>query len=396
MAPTRSAVVVGAGVAGLAAAGALAATGWRVTLLERHDRLRAEPTALLLWPASVAALAALGLGHGLDAIATPVPDRGLRRPDGQWLVQPDPTSRRGMAVLVHAEDLHDALMAGLGERVEIRTGVTVRSAVPGDSPGVTDGRTIWHADLVVAADGVDSVLRQRVAPRSRAVSAGVTAWRAVIPWYRAPELPPDLSAGGHTLATRGRSRGYRFFSAALGRRGATGASSRGGRYWQAIVTGAGRPEPPEIQLGLLRRWFDGWHSPVGELLGATEPGDLVQQELRAVRPVPSRYGLPLGSGALVLLGDACHGSPEFFGLGAGLALEDAATLAVLVRDAVPGTGLHSAVSRFGATRRPRLERVLRRSRRLAATGLVARFGPVQARRREQAASAASNWSPPAR
>src|SRR5690606_10974559 len=128
MAPTRSAVVVGAGVAGLAAAGALAGAGWRVTLLERHDRLRAEPTALLLWPAAVAALTALGLGRGLDAISTPVPDSGVRRPDGQWLVQPDPTSKRGAALLVHAEDLHDALVAGLSDRVEIRTGVAVRGA----------------------------------------------------------------------------------------------------------------------------------------------------------------------------------------------------------------------------------------------------------------------------
>jgi len=36
----RSAVVVGAGMSGLAAAGALARTGWTVTLLERGDRLR--------------------------------------------------------------------------------------------------------------------------------------------------------------------------------------------------------------------------------------------------------------------------------------------------------------------------------------------------------------------
>ena len=36
----RAAVVVGAGVAGLATAGALARAGWKVTLLEREDRLR--------------------------------------------------------------------------------------------------------------------------------------------------------------------------------------------------------------------------------------------------------------------------------------------------------------------------------------------------------------------
>ncbi|HEY1176576.1 MAG TPA: FAD-dependent oxidoreductase, partial [Phytomonospora sp.] len=42
----RSAVVVGAGVGGLATAVALVNAGWRVRILERHDRLRADGAAL--------------------------------------------------------------------------------------------------------------------------------------------------------------------------------------------------------------------------------------------------------------------------------------------------------------------------------------------------------------
>src|SRR5690606_24266703 len=298
MTTLRTAVVVGAGVAGLATAGALARAGWRVTLLEQQERLRTTPTALLLWPSGVRALSALGLAGGLDAIATPVPDRGVRRPDGQLLVPPHPAGDPGTAGLVHTEDLHDALVAGLGDRVEIRTGVTARPLPQGEMAAVTDGKTIWQADLLVAADGVDSGLRARVAPQTTVVSAGATVWRAVIPWYRAPELPPDAAAGGLTIG-----RGYRFFSAPLGRRGATGADSRGGRFWRATVTGAPRPESPETQLSLLRRWFADWHAPIGELLAATEPGDLVQQELRTLSSTLSRYATPIGDGALVLIGD---------------------------------------------------------------------------------------------
>src|SRR2546423_12153439 len=86
----RSAVVVGAGIGGLAIAGALARTGWRVTLLERNDRLRGDAAALMIWPNGIRALHALGLGGGLGAIATPAPSRGIRRPNGQWLRPPPP------------------------------------------------------------------------------------------------------------------------------------------------------------------------------------------------------------------------------------------------------------------------------------------------------------------
>jgi 2-polyprenyl-6-methoxyphenol hydroxylase-like FAD-dependent oxidoreductase len=393
MAATRTAVVVGAGIGGLATAGALARTGWRVTLLERAERLRGEPTALLLWPGGVRALQALGLGPGLAAISAPAPDRGLRRPDGQWLVNPAGAAGRasaaGQPVLAHAEDLHDALFAGLGDRVEIRTGVTVTRPAAGDRPAVTDGRYTWAADLVVAADGVDSVLRQRVARRSTVVSAGATAWRAVIPWYRAPKLPADLPTDGHTYRP-----GYQFFSASLGDRGSAGASRRGGRYWRAIVTGAPRPEPAATQLALLRRWFAGWHAPIEELLAATEPDDLVQRELRVVRPSPDRYAVPVGPGALVLLGDAGHAMAEHLGQGGCLALEDAATLVAAVRAAEPGPALHAAVAGYQADRLPRVAEALRRTHRLGATGPLARRAPAQARRRDQAAAVATGWHPP--
>ncbi|HEU4346999.1 MAG TPA: FAD-dependent oxidoreductase, partial [Actinoplanes sp.] len=55
----RTAVVVGAGMAGLATAGALARAGWRVTVLERAERVAAAPTALVLWPNGLRALESL-------------------------------------------------------------------------------------------------------------------------------------------------------------------------------------------------------------------------------------------------------------------------------------------------------------------------------------------------
>ena len=95
-------------------------------------------TALVLWPNGIRALRALGLGDGLDAIGTPLPRR--RRPPARR-----PLARAAAAVaadrapvVVHREDLHDALIAGLGDRVDIRTGVdgatTCASAAPSARP----------------------------------------------------------------------------------------------------------------------------------------------------------------------------------------------------------------------------------------------------------------------
>jgi 2-polyprenyl-6-methoxyphenol hydroxylase-like FAD-dependent oxidoreductase len=398
----RSAVVVGAGVGGLAAAGALARTGWSVTLIERAARVRPARAALLLWPNGVRALQALGLGAGLDAIATPVPATGIRRPDGGWLLRPDQASTGGQPpVVVHREDLHDAFVAGLGERLEIRSGIEVRTVGrTGDRPSVGDGKNTWEADLVVAADGVESAIRRRISPASTPVSGGFAAWRAVIPWYRAPHLPANAPAGEVLGA------GHRFLHTSLGERGSSGGSTRGGIYWVATAPGAFRPEPPQAQLGLLRRWFAGWPAPTTELLAATEPGDLVQEPVVELRPMPSTFAFPVGAGGYVLLGDAAHAMPHHLSQGACLALEDAATLQALLIDAVPGRNLGAQLRAYSDLRRPRVASVAQQSRRIGSVlqerGRLlnrtrdAALGRLVPRLLAKASSAASQWRPPPR
>ncbi|MFC7532761.1 FAD-dependent oxidoreductase [Actinoplanes sp. GCM10030250] len=356
----RTAVVVGAGMAGLAAAGALSRTGWRVTLLERAERVAAPPTAVVLWPNGLRALAALDPDGGWSAIAAPLPDGGVRRPDGQWLVAP--RSRAGAAAgpaAAHLEDIYDALVAGLGDQVEIRTGFEATAIRTGRRlrPAVTDGRTTIEADLLIGADGIDSRVRATLAPESVALGSGFAAWQAVIPAFRVPRLDDDRCPGGEILGA-----GYRFVAIPLGER----AAGKGGVYWVATAAGATRPESPATQLALLRRWFAGWPEPVGELLAATRPEELVPQGVRELRPLPRAYGFGSGPGGVVLLGDAAHAMPHHLGQGACLAFEDAATLRSLMADAAPGPDLCGAVEAYSRMRRPRTTTVVRQNRRMSA------------------------------
>jgi 2-polyprenyl-6-methoxyphenol hydroxylase-like FAD-dependent oxidoreductase len=399
----RTAVVVGAGMAGLATAGALSRAGWQVTLLERAERVAAAPTALVLWPNGRRALDALDPDGGWAAIAAPLPDGGVRRPDGQWLAAPrsrlNGHANGGPApAVVHLEDLYDALVAGLGDRVEFRTGTAVTAVRTGRGhrPAVGDGHSWLSGDLVVAADGIDSAVRRALAPEAAAVGSGFAAWQAVIPGYRAPRLPDGLAAGGETLGA-----GYRFVSIPLGER----AAGHGGIYWVATAAGAPRPEPPATQLALLRRWFATWHEPVRALLDATRPEDLLPQEVRELRPLPRAYGFRSGPGGVVLLGDAAHAMPHHLGQGACLAFEDAATLRSMVADAAPGPELCAAIDGFSRARRPRTTSVVRQTRRMSAVvqargrlALRARdaaLNQIRPRLLGRASGATADWTPPA-
>jgi len=345
----RKAVVVGAGVGGLAVAGALARARWRVTLVERQPSLSVGRAALLLWPNGLHALRALGIGHGLDEIGEPVNESVIRRPDGKVLARwstANAVERFGApALAVHRQDLYDALVAELGD-VDVRTGVTITQVRTDGMPAVGDGRHWWEADLRVAADGMDSVVRPAVAPDSSVTAAGYAAWRAVVPAHRAPRDVP----AGETVGS-----GQRFLITPLGSRGV---------YWVAVVSGAPRPESAEVQLDLLRRWFTDWHAPVGKLIDATRPDELWQQAMADLDPLPPRFGVSVGHGGVALLGDAAHAMTPNLGQGACLALEDAITLGTLVAEGIPGGSLDGVLSRYDRLRRRRTAKLVRQSRRL--------------------------------
>jgi 2-polyprenyl-6-methoxyphenol hydroxylase-like FAD-dependent oxidoreductase len=107
----------------------------------------------------------------------------------------------------------------------------------------------------------------------------------------------------------------------------------------------------------------------------------------------------------VLLGDAAHAMSHHLGQGACLALEDAATLQTLVRDAIPGRGLVHALDAYTRERRPRLARILRQSRRvgavysanatLAVRARDAALGLTPHRLLSRATETVRHWQPPA-
>jgi 2-polyprenyl-6-methoxyphenol hydroxylase-like FAD-dependent oxidoreductase len=345
------AIVVGGGIGGLATALGLGRAGWRVTLLERQPELTAAGAGLLIWPNAVHALRALGVGAEIENAGVPNAGRGgMRRPDGTWLSKIDSlaiaASLGSPPITMHRVDLHRILVAALPPNVEVRAGVEA-TAVPEGS------------DLVVAADGIHSALRQRLFPATRVRDTGQVAWRAVASGTF------DLSAGaGETVG-----RGWRFGLAPVG--SPAGAAQRSPRssdpasqpapigdagvYWYASATGPLRTTSPGEQLAELRARFAGWHDPIPALLAATSPEQLLHHPLADLDPLPPmRFG-----DRVALVGDAAHAMTPNLGQGAAQALEDAVTLVA----EVAGGDIAGGLVRYDAVRRPRVAGIVRNSRR---------------------------------
>ena len=183
------AVVIGAGIGGLAAAAGLCAAGWQVTACERAASLEPVGAALALAPNGLHALDVFGAGDALRALAVPQ-ELGIRRPDGRWLMRS--TTGRMISdrfgdtiILLPRAEVIDALMVHVpAGTLSLATAVT--SVEPGGKaePGqagaarVTTTAGELEADLVVAADGIGSATRQALFPDHPGLRyAGFTTWR---------------------------------------------------------------------------------------------------------------------------------------------------------------------------------------------------------------------------
>jgi 2-polyprenyl-6-methoxyphenol hydroxylase-like FAD-dependent oxidoreductase len=338
---TNHVVVVGAGIGGTAVAGLLAQSGRTVTVLERSSVLGEVGAGLSIWPAAMAVLDRLGVRGRLDGeLKADGGLAGLRNPDGRWLASVE-SSRAGTPAMIHRARLHEAIVAGLPSSVEIRTGAEVVD-VDQDDAGATvttaDGHRI-RAGLVVGADGIRSVIRRTVSAWPRQPQyAGYTALRGVA----------DIRADA---ASETWGRGRRFGVAPL-------IDNR--TYWFAAVTAdeGTFPRMPAAEVyAALDTMFAGWHRPIADLLGATDPDDVLVNDVYDL-PLPLP---PFTAGRTALLGDAAHATTPNLGQGACAAIEDADALARSLDD---HADLATALAAYEAKRRQPATRLVRRSRML--------------------------------
>lgn len=182
--------IAGGGIAGLTTGLAFARKGWRVRVHEQDDTLRILGAGIYIWENGLRVLDALGVLYPVIAGAIPAWRHEKRNHDGAIFAE----SRVGPDFRLYVP-LRESLLTALYNALRAAGGEVMFNsrAVSADPRGAllfADGRSV-QADLIVAADGIHSPIRDGLGLLRTRRAVGQFGYRVMIP--RDPsELTSDI------------------------------------------------------------------------------------------------------------------------------------------------------------------------------------------------------------
>ncbi|RPI47714.1 MAG: monooxygenase [Betaproteobacteria bacterium] len=309
--------IIGGGIGGLTTALAMTQAGFAVTVHERASQLADQGAGITLAPNATRVLYHLGLGPDLEATSVTPPATEYRHyRTGAVIMRMLTKDFRAIYgapyMRLHRWDLQHAMITRLAETAPgtLRLGSRVDRLTPGNGQvelGFADGR-VETADVVVAADGIRSTIRETLFNPAPPVFTGFVAWRGLVD---TADLPRHLHESAVAFGQG------RHINRYLVRRGEllnfVAVAQRD--QWEA--EGWTIPAPLDEFLEEFSSFDEGTRTVIS----------------RPVRGQVFKWGLfgrpwldEWSCGRIVLLGDAAHPMLPFLGQGAANAIEDAMIL----------------------------------------------------------------------
>jgi 2-polyprenyl-6-methoxyphenol hydroxylase-like FAD-dependent oxidoreductase len=343
------AIIIGAGIAGLAAAVRLRQIGWQSLVVERAPQRRGGGYAVTFGGIGYDAAERMGILPALQARAFITNELVYHKPNGQRRFS---LTRESIAAIIGSRsmnilrgDIETVLYEQVHDSTEIRFGTTVTNIDQDDDAvhaTLSDG-TVEHADLLIGADGLHSTTRALVFGPEENYRLDLDHMVAVYMLDKRPAAITEgttgtLSAGGRTIAviSVGDGRNVAFFG-----------------YRTDCSPGDPADDPHTV---LPRVYGDiGWMVP--EILAGMRTAESIYFDTIS-QIVIDRWS----HGRVVLLGDAAWCVTLFAGYGSALAVGGADLLGTTLHD--NPDDLQTALTRWEAELRPEAERKQRLGRRV--------------------------------
>ncbi len=312
-------LIVGGGIAGLAAAAALRRVGFHAEVFEQASGLREVGAGVGLWSNAMASLDQIGAGAAVRTSSSPIrvvagagaagnttgtsldlDELGAEFANAACFVVKRPALR------CSGSQYFDCLPKDIIHtnsrviRVEPRAdGVSLHLA----------GERVEEGALLIGADGLHSVVRPLVVGDDALRYSGQTCFRGLA----------RVAAPRPYVLREVQGRGQRGSVCPI--------DDETVYWWVAHNSPPNALVAPEARKPQLLERYGSWPFGIGEAIDATPSDAILQNDLVDRKPVESYV-----SGRLVLVGDAAHPTTPNLGQGANMAIDDSIVLARSLRD----------------------------------------------------------------
>lgn len=307
---TETIHIIGAGIGGLTLALRLKQLGLTAQVMESAPAIKPVGAGIVMANNAMQVYDRLGIRSKIEAAGYRV--SYMRITDGQFkeLSTIDLTAfeqRYGVSnIAIHRADLQGILAEALGFE-HISLGKRLVHIEKGDGHRLHfEDKTEATSQVVIGADGINSVVRKQLFPPSTLRDSGQICWRGI--------CNLDLSERYSQTALEAWGAGKRFGFVRLNSRQV---------YWYAVA------QESAESAGLLDLFKD-FHRDSLDLISATPPEAVYFNRLFDLKPI-HRWHL----GAACLIGDAAHATTPNLGQGGCQAVEDAYVLGKLFAQGLP-------------------------------------------------------------
>ncbi len=330
--------IIGAGIGGLTTAIALEKKGIKTRIFEQAERIKPVGAGIILASNAMQVYEALGLRKVIEESGNPISSMRITKSNLKPLSKIDLTyfeqKYNTKNIAIHRGILQQLLLDKL-KSTEINLNHKLTSIVENTNGYFLEfenGKQI-QSSTVLGADGLNSVVRQKLFPNNSLRYANQICWRGIAE----TELP--IRFKNELNEAWGKSERFGFVQITENK-----------VYWYALKSF--KKSNSELSINNLEHYFDSYNSVIKEIIKSTKKNQINTTEISDLKPTNLWF-----KSNVCLIGDSAHATTPNMGQGACQAIEDAYVLSECIDRYKTAT----AFSIYQKLRLPKAHRVVKAS-----------------------------------
>lgn len=304
---TETIDIIGAGIGGLTTAIALEQKGFKTRIFEQAETIKPIGAGIILANNAMQVFKKLGISKEIEGSGNAISSINITEPNLRILSKADlkyfEKKYAVKNIAIHRGVLQQILINQL-KSSELILNHRLKSVVENENTNTLEFENAksYESNILLGADGLNSIVRQNLFPRNTIRHANQICWRGISNYNLPIEFKNELNEAW------GKDDRFGFVQI-----------SENKVYWYALKSI--KKDKSELDFNVIKSDFNNYHVVVKDIINSTSIEQINTAEISDLKPINNWHYKNV-----CLIGDAAHAATPNMGQGACQAIEDAYVL----------------------------------------------------------------------